>query len=219
LRNYKDISNPLSRKKNPENPFDSNPTLSELLNGMFPPKMFNIDGIDYISYVSTSETVRDELLELENELNILNDTNNSLRIKIMQLEDEVSTAHQVNYTLRSMMSFMEVCKSGTLQVYDKSKGKFQPRWLFIRGHILHFYKDENDTSKPLGTIDITGSRVYPIPTTEDPKVREMECVFELITGQNVITLLASSTSDKKSWCDAFTHAKSVALARKENEAT
>jgi len=109
-----------------------------------------------------------------------------------------------------MMGFMEVSKSGILLLYYHDKKKFKTRWFAIRGQVLHFYRDENDTSKIKGSFDLAGTRVYTIPTTDDPKLKEKEeLIFELINAQQKLVLVASNVADKKSWCDAFTRAKSA----------
>jgi regulator of replication initiation timing len=153
----------------------------------------------------------------EEEIEELTLENAALRSRISQMEVENSALQQVNNTLRSMMSFMEVCKNGTLLIYDM-KRKYQPRWFTLKGQILSMYKDELD-NKLLSSIDVTGARVYQIPSSDDPKVLEKEeLIFELVLngGQTNYTFAATSLNEKKAWCDAIVHA-SKSAQRRESE--
>ena len=68
LKPYVDISNPLARKKNPLPPLDKNIPRDEILNGMFPPRIFEKDSKKIVQFVSAEDTKREMLKYLEKEL-------------------------------------------------------------------------------------------------------------------------------------------------------
>jgi len=68
IKMYIDISNPLARKKNPLPPLDKNIPRDEILNGMFPVRVFEKDGRKFIQFVSAEDTKREMLKYLEKEL-------------------------------------------------------------------------------------------------------------------------------------------------------
>jgi len=68
IKMYIDISNPLARKKNPLPPLDKNIPRDEILNGMFPVRVFEKDGKKFVQFVSAEDTKREMLKYLEKEL-------------------------------------------------------------------------------------------------------------------------------------------------------
>lgn len=67
IKKYKDISTALARKKTELPPIDEE-NLEEVLNGMFPPREFELDGKKYVQYISMENATREELKLLDKHL-------------------------------------------------------------------------------------------------------------------------------------------------------
>jgi len=136
-----------------------------------------------------------------------------LKARIAELEAELEAARarirELEKQLAMHLKIMEgKKKEGWLWKLSPAGNKrLQKRWFVLKGVTLSYTKNDKESSKPLGSIDVTKSRVYSLTGEEGKKRSGSIFSFELSYLDRGYVLVGSSDSDKKEWIEAISKAK------------
>jgi len=136
-----------------------------------------------------------------------------LRARIAELEAELEAAkariRELEKQLAMHLKVMEgKKKEGWLYKLSPSGNKrLQKRWFILRGVTLSYQKNDKESSKPLGTLDVTKSRIYSLTHEEAKKKCNAIYAFEITYLDRGYVLVGASDSDKKDWVEAISKAK------------
>jgi len=136
-----------------------------------------------------------------------------LKKRIAELEAELEAAKarikELEKQIAMHLKVMEGSKKeGFLyKLSPARKKKLQKRWFILKGVTLSYQKNGKASSKPLGSIDVTKSRVYSL-TGEDSKKKSGSIYgFEITYLERGYILVAANDQERKEWVDALSTAK------------
>jgi len=147
-----------------------------------------------------------------------------LKARIAELEAELEIAkariRELEKQLAMHLKVMEgKKKEGWLQKLSPAGNKrLQKRWFVLKGVTLIYHKNDKESSKPLGSIDLTKTRVYSLTPEESKKKCGAQFGFEIIYLDRGYVLAAPTEQDRKDWVEALSKVK-IHFAIQENLVT
>lgn len=170
-----------------------------------------------------NETVNEVKGQLEDERNRvekltkenldLDDEIARLKARIAELEAELEAARaRIKELEKQLAMHLKILegkkKEGWLWKLSPSGNKrLQKRWFVLKGVTLSYLKNDKVSSKPLGSIDVTKSRIYSLTNDESKKKSGSIYAFEITYLDRGYVIVAASDSDRKEWVEALSKAK------------
>jgi len=136
-----------------------------------------------------------------------------LKARIAELEAELEVAKarikELEKQLAMHLKIMEgKKKEGMLQKLSPlGKLRLQKRWFVLKGVTLIYHKNDKESSKPLGSIDITKARIYSLTPEESKKKCGAQYGFEVSYLDRGYILVAPTDTERKDWVEALSKAK------------